>query len=88
MLTEASERIVRRGLIAAALAGLVFDLAASFGGRTAAAQWLWAGGTLPVVIALLVSMGHRRRPSDLRQTPKQAKGVERPAAWQRSLLSG
>ncbi|HEX6023222.1 MAG TPA: hypothetical protein VFZ00_14595, partial [Solirubrobacter sp.] len=56
MFTEASERLVRRGLIAAALAGLALGLAASIAGRSAAAQWLWAGGTLPVVIALLVSM--------------------------------
>jgi heavy metal translocating P-type ATPase len=56
MFTAGTERLLRRGLIAAALAGLAFGLAASFAGRSTAAQWLWATGTLPVVIALLASM--------------------------------
>jgi heavy metal translocating P-type ATPase len=53
---EGTERLIRRGLIVAALAGLVLGLAASLAGRSTAAQWLWAAGTLPVVIALFVSM--------------------------------
>ena len=51
MFTEATERLLRRGLIAAALAGLALGLAASLAGRSTAAQWLWAAGTLPVVMA-------------------------------------
>jgi heavy metal translocating P-type ATPase len=43
-------------LIVAALAGLLLGLAASFAGRSTAAQWLWAAGTLPVILALVVSM--------------------------------
>lgn len=56
MLTENAERLMRRGLIAAALAGLAVGLVASFAGRSTAAQWFWAAGTVPVVFALLVSM--------------------------------
>ncbi len=47
---------MRQGLIATALAGLAAGLAASLAGRGGLAYGLWAGGTLPVVIALLVSM--------------------------------
>jgi heavy metal translocating P-type ATPase len=50
------ERTIRRGLIAAALAGLLLGLWASVSGRTALAQWAWALGTLPVVAALLAAM--------------------------------
>jgi heavy metal translocating P-type ATPase len=57
MFTEGTESLVRRGLIAAALAGLALGLAASLAGRSTAAQGLWAAGTLPVVIAMLASMG-------------------------------
>jgi hypothetical protein len=38
--TEGTERLVRRGLVAAALEGLALGLAASFPGRSTAAQWL------------------------------------------------
>jgi cation transport ATPase len=53
---ESTERLIRRGLIVAALAGLLLGLAALLSGNSAAAQWPWAAGTLPVVAALLVSM--------------------------------
>jgi heavy metal translocating P-type ATPase len=43
-------------LIVAALAGLLLGLAASFASRSTTAQWLWAAGTLPVILALVVSM--------------------------------
>ena len=56
LVTESTERFVRRGLIVAALAGLALGVIAWMAGRSAAAQWLWAGGTLPVIVALLVSM--------------------------------
>ena len=56
MLTEGTERLVRRGLIVAALAGLVLGAIASSTGWSTAAQWLWAAGTLPVIVALLVSI--------------------------------
>jgi hypothetical protein len=45
---ESAERLIRRGLIVAALAGLLLGLAASLSGNSTAAQWLWAAGTLPV----------------------------------------
>src|SRR5690349_8118749 len=56
LVTESTERFVRRGLIVAALTGLALGLIAWLAGRSAAAQWLWAGGTLPVIVALLASM--------------------------------
>ena len=52
----AAERIIRRGLIATALGGLVLGLIASFSDRAVLAQWMWACGTLPVVVVLLASM--------------------------------
>jgi heavy metal translocating P-type ATPase len=51
-----SERLVRRALIATALAGLLLGLAAWTTGRTVLADWLWAVGTVPVVVGLLVAM--------------------------------
>ena len=51
-----TERIIRRGLIVIALAGLLLGLWASMAGWGALARWAWALGTLPVVGALLVSM--------------------------------
>jgi heavy metal translocating P-type ATPase len=56
VLAERTERLIRRGLIVAALAGLVLGLAASLADQGTAAQWLWAAGTLPVIAALFVSM--------------------------------
>src|SRR5581483_4917364 len=43
-------------LIALAVAGLACGLVASLRGSPALAFWMWAGGTIPVVWALLVSM--------------------------------
>lgn len=56
MLPMIAERSLRRALIAAALAGLALGLLASSAGRGGLAQGIWAAGTLPVVLALLVSM--------------------------------
>jgi hypothetical protein len=46
MVTERTERLVRRGLVVAALGGLALGLAAAFAGRSTAAQWLWAAATV------------------------------------------
>jgi hypothetical protein len=51
-----SERAFRRALIAFAVAGLLSGFAAWAMGRSDMAQWCWAGGTIPVVAGLLVSM--------------------------------
>jgi heavy metal translocating P-type ATPase len=51
-----AERIVIRALIAVAFTGLVLGLAFSMLGNTDLAAKLWTAGTLPVVVALLVSM--------------------------------
>jgi heavy metal translocating P-type ATPase len=51
-----SERLFRRALIAVAIAGLILGLAAWGAGRQDWARWSWAGGTIPVVLGLLVSM--------------------------------
>jgi len=51
-----SDRLFRRALIAAALAGLIVGLAAWSAGRYALAQWCWAAGTIPVVAGLFASM--------------------------------
>jgi heavy metal translocating P-type ATPase len=51
-----TERIIRQALLGIALAGLALGLAASFSGKPALAFGVWAVGTLPVIIALLVSM--------------------------------
>ena len=56
MATALSERVFRRALIAIAIAGLLLGLAAWGVGRSDIANWCWAGGTLPVVAGLLVSM--------------------------------
>ena len=56
MPTLITERSARRALIAIALAGLTLGLAATLAGRSELARWLWAVGTIPVVLALLVSM--------------------------------
>jgi hypothetical protein len=50
------ERILRRALIAIALAALIAGLALWVAGRSDAASWAWALGTVPVAAALLVSM--------------------------------
>ncbi|HWB45004.1 MAG TPA: heavy metal translocating P-type ATPase [Hyphomicrobiaceae bacterium] len=51
-----AERLVRRALIAIALISLFLGLAAWWAGKSGEAQWIWAGGTLPVLAMLLVSM--------------------------------
>ena len=51
-----NERQFRRALVAIALAGLVTGLGAWFSGRADLANWCWAGGTVPVVAGLFVSM--------------------------------
>src|SRR6185437_8583057 len=51
-----TERMFRRALIAIALSGLVLGAAAWANGLRDIANWCWAGGTLPVVIGLLISM--------------------------------
>lgn len=50
------ERTVRRGLIVVALAGLGGGLGTWFWSEPSLAFDIWAAGTLPVVIALIVSM--------------------------------
>ena len=51
-----TERTIRRALIIIALAGLALGLAASLSGKSTLASGLWGAGTLPIVVALLVSM--------------------------------
>ena len=51
-----NDRSARRGLIAIALAGLLLGLVASLSDHEAPARWIWTGGTLPVVIGLLISI--------------------------------
>ncbi len=50
------ESLARRALLSLALAGLVLGSVAHFSGRPAIAQWIWAGGTLPVVVSLAASI--------------------------------
>lgn len=51
-----SERILRRALIAVAIAGLLLGFAALSVGRSNLADWCWIGGTIPVVIGLFISI--------------------------------
>jgi cation transport ATPase len=51
-----SERLFRRSLLLSAVGGLLLGLLAWLLGRNDLASWCWAGGTVPVVIGLLVSM--------------------------------
>lgn len=51
-----NERALRRGLILIALGGLAAGAAAYLGGRAAFASALWTVGTIPVAVALAVSM--------------------------------
>ncbi len=51
-----SERLLRRLLIAIALGALLLGGLASFYGNAQLATWIWGAGTLPVALALLVSM--------------------------------
>lgn len=50
------DRILRRALIAIALAGLVVGLIAWITGQKAIASWVWGAGTVPVVLGLAVSI--------------------------------
>ena len=51
-----TERLLRRALATLAVAGLAFGLVAWGLGRSELANWCWVGGTVPVVLGLLVSM--------------------------------
>ena len=51
-----NERVVRRALIVVALLGLAAGLAAYTSGKSLLAHWIWGAATLPVVIALAVSI--------------------------------
>ena len=51
-----TERFLRRALIVTALGGLLLGLLAWGIGRDEFANWIWAAGTAPVVLGLLVSM--------------------------------
>jgi heavy metal translocating P-type ATPase len=51
-----TQRVITRALVLAALAGLVFGLAASAAGEPTLASALWAAGTLPAIASLLVSI--------------------------------
>ena len=53
-----SGRFLRRALILWAIAALSAGLLASLQGLDAAASWIWAAGTVPVIVALGVSMAH------------------------------
>ena len=53
MMTEPN---IRRALLAAALAGLSLGLMASFAGINTVAYGIWASGTLPVIIALVLAI--------------------------------
>jgi Flp pilus assembly protein TadB len=50
------ERIVRRALIVTALLGLAAGVVAYASGKSPLAHLIWAAATVPVVIALAVSM--------------------------------
>ena len=56
MSTILTERLFRKALIVIALGGLIFGLLVWAIGRGELANWIWAAGTAPVVIGLLVSM--------------------------------
>src|SRR5689334_15422595 len=51
-----TQRSMTRALLVAAFAGLGFGLLSWLAGNAVLAGWLWAAGTLPVVIALLASI--------------------------------
>jgi heavy metal translocating P-type ATPase len=51
-----TERMFRRALAAIALAGLLLGMLAWTKGERELANWCWAGGTVPVIIGLLISM--------------------------------
>ena len=51
-----NERLARRALILVTLLGLASGAAAYALGNESAAHWIWAAATLPVVVALAVSI--------------------------------
>jgi len=51
-----SDRVLHRVLSGAALGALILGTLAWLAGRDSAASWIWAAGTIPVVIALAVSI--------------------------------
>ena len=51
-----NERWLRRALVLIAVGGLLLGLLAWTLGRSDFANWCWVGGTIPVVLGLLVSM--------------------------------
>jgi heavy metal translocating P-type ATPase len=51
-----TERAIRRGLIVIAVSGLAAGLAAYASGKSPLAYWIWGAATVPVVIALGVSI--------------------------------
>src|SRR4029078_3906197 len=51
-----SERLFRRSLLLTAMGALLVGLLAWLLGRNELASWCWAGGTVPVVIGLFVSI--------------------------------
>jgi heavy metal translocating P-type ATPase len=51
-----SERIVRRALVTIVLLGLVAGLLAYTRGQSPLAHWIWGASTVPVVVALAVSI--------------------------------
>jgi heavy metal translocating P-type ATPase len=56
MSSDAAARLFRKALIAIAVGALVAGLVAWARGRTDVAGWIWAAGTAPVALGLLVSM--------------------------------
>ena len=56
MSAQYTERVLHLALATLALTGLVLGLVALPLGRADLANWCWAGGTVPVVLGLLVSM--------------------------------
>ena len=56
MFSQFTGRFLRRALVTLAVAGLALGLVAWGLGRSDLANWCWAGGTVPVVLGLLVSM--------------------------------
>jgi len=56
MSADSAARLFRKALIAIAVGALVAGLVAWASGRHDLADWIWAGGTAPVALGLLVSM--------------------------------
>src|SRR5688572_30588473 len=56
MKTVLKERVLRRVLIFVALGGLALGLLAWATDHSGTASWIWAAGTAPVVVGLLISM--------------------------------